>query len=86
MPACCVGYVLMSHGYFPVPPTTLSPEQQLGWLARVREAERLVGLLEGRVPVASDDTMALLARYVKGEMSLEEVVAVQTRRLGPRRS
>ncbi len=73
----------MSPPYFPLPAATLSVKELHRWRARVREAERIVGLTDGQVPVASHDTMALLARYVKGEMSLEEVVAVQTRRLRP---
>jgi hypothetical protein len=75
----------MSPPYFPLPAAALSVEEQHRWVERVREAERIVGLTDGQVPVASHDTMALLARYVKGEMSLEEVVAVQTRRPGPQR-
>ena len=75
---------LVSHHYFSLPPDDLPAAEHEQWLARVRRAEEVVGIIDGGVPAASEETLALLDRYVRGELTLEQVTALQQRRLGGR--
>lgn len=74
----------VKHPWFSIPPVHLSPEMQQQWLARVQTAERIVGVVDGGVPAATEETLALLDRYVRGELTLEQVTTLQQQRLGRR--
>lgn len=71
----------MAFYYFCSPPASLSAHDRLRWQVRIKEAEDIVQMDAG-VPAATVETLALLERYVQGELTLEEVIAVQQRRLG----
>ena len=71
----------MATYHFCAPPAFLSAPDRLLWQARLKEAEDIVHMDAG-MPAATVETLALLERYVRGELTLEEVVAVQQRRLG----
>lgn len=74
----------MQYPWFSSPLAHLPADMQQQWLARVQEAERIVGVVDGGVPAATEETLALLDRYVRGELTLEEVTTLQQRRLGRR--
>lgn len=71
----------MAPYHFSTPPASLSAHDRWLWQARITAAEGIVQM-EAGVPAATVETLALLERYVQGELTLEEVVAVQQRRLG----
>ncbi|MGY2134955.1 hypothetical protein ACW9KT_22175 [Hymenobacter sp. HD11105] len=71
----------MSNPYFPLPPATLAPAAHAQWLGRLQEAERISGLREAGGPLVSSETLALLQRYVQDELSLAQVVRLQSQRL-----
>ena len=74
----------MSNFYFPLPPATLAPAAQEQWQRRLQEAERIGGIQEAGGPLVSIETLAFLQRYVQGELSLAQVVRLQSQRLPPR--
>jgi hypothetical protein len=71
----------MATHYFPAPPTSLSPAEREHWLLRVQEAEKIGGIMEAGLPLVSSETLAFLQRYVRGELSLAQVVRLQAQRL-----
>lgn len=74
----------MKYPWFSIPPAHLPAETQQQWLERVQAAERIVGVVDGGVPAATEETLALLDRYVRGELTLEQVTTLQQQRLGRR--
>lgn len=71
----------MKHHYFPVPPATLTLPEQTAWHERLRNAEDIVGISQTGVPTATAETIALLERYVVGELTLEQIIYLQQTRL-----
>lgn len=71
----------MSTTYFHYPPSILSQADQQQWFLRQQEAEKIVGITEAGLPLVSGETLALLQRYVAGELTLEQVVRLQCQRL-----
>jgi hypothetical protein len=67
--------------YFPTPPLTFPVEEQQNWQQRVTEAQRLAGLSEAGIVQVSQVTLDLLQRYVRGELTLEQLVRLQYQRL-----
>ena len=67
--------------YFSTPPQTLATEEQLNWWLRMEKARQLSGLAEAGILQVSLSTLELLQRYVQGELTLEEVVRLQSQRL-----
>jgi hypothetical protein len=70
--------------HFPTPPSTLSVDEQLSWLHRVDKARQLAGLSEAGIVQVSLATLDLLERYVRGELTLEQVLRLQSQRLASR--
>ena len=71
----------MTTSYFPFPPPSLLPDEQQGWRFRLQRAEQIVGIADAGLPQVSGETLALLERYVLGELTLEQVVHLQCQRL-----
>lgn len=71
----------MNQLYFQAPPAMLSPAEKEHWLQRLRKAENLVGIADAGIPQVSLATLDLLQRYVRGELTLEQVVRLQSQRL-----
>jgi hypothetical protein len=71
----------MCSAYFPAPPISLSSPDQQGWLQRMQEAERIVGITEAGIPQVSAETLSLWQRYVLGELTLEQLLVLQCQRL-----
>jgi hypothetical protein len=67
--------------YFPPPPQNLPAEEQLNWGQRVEKARQLSGLAEAGILQVSLPTLDLLQRYVRGELTLEQLVRLQSQRL-----
>jgi hypothetical protein len=67
--------------YFPTPPQSLPAEEQLNWEQRVEKARQLSGLAEAGILQVSLSTFDLLQRYVLGELTLEQLVRLQSQRL-----
>ncbi|KUG09056.1 hypothetical protein [Solirubrum puertoriconensis] len=65
---------------FSLPPSTLPADEQQRWLARLQQAESWVGFQPGGVPTGTADTLLLLERYVRGELTAQQVAAVQQHR------
>ena len=70
--------------YFSNPPDTLPAEDQLCWRQRVDKAHQISGLAEAGILQVSLATLALLQRYVSGELTLEQLVRLQSQRLAVR--
>jgi hypothetical protein len=70
--------------YFPIPPLTLPTAEQVSWQQRVEKARQLSGLSETGIIQVSLSTLELLQRYVRGELSLEQLIQLQSQRLGNR--
>lgn len=71
----------MNQLYFQAPPPVLSSVEKEHWLQRLRKAEKLVGIADTGIPQVSLATLDLLQRYVRGELTLEQVVRLQSQRL-----
>jgi hypothetical protein len=71
----------MVNAYFPAPPASLSSNEQRGWLLRLQEAERIVGIADAGIPQVSSETLSLWQRYVLGELTSQQVVLLQCQRL-----
>ena len=56
-------------------------EEQVSWQQRVDKARQLSGLTEAGILQVSVSTLELLQRYVQGELTLEQVVRLQSQRL-----
>jgi len=67
--------------YFPTPPQTLPVEEQHSWSQRMEKARQLSGLAEAGILQVSLTTLNLLQRYVRGELTLEQLVRLQSQRL-----
>ena len=67
--------------YFPNPPQSLPAEEQLNWQKRVEKARQLSGLSDAGILQVSLSTLDLLQRYVRGELTLEQLVRLQSQRL-----
>lgn len=72
----------MPSAHFSTPPTSLPLEEQHQWLLRHQEAERIAGITAAGIPLVSQETLALLGRYVQGELTLAQVQILQGHRLG----
>ncbi|GAB3309900.1 hypothetical protein [Hymenobacter tenuis] len=71
----------MASSYFPAPPASLPVSDQQGWFSRLQHAEKLVGITEAGIPQVSMETLSLMQRYVLGELTLDQVLILQCRRL-----
>ena len=71
----------MNSLYFQAPPAMLSLSEKELWLQRLKKAESLVGIADAGIPQVSLATLDLLQRYVRGELTLEQVVRLQSQRL-----
>ena len=74
---CCA----MPSCYFPAPPVSLPQAEQQGWLARLHQAEQIVGITEAGLPQVSAETLSLWQRYVQGELTLAQLLILQRHRL-----
>lgn len=70
--------------YFPTPPQSLPAEDQLCWWQRLEKARQLSGLTDAGILQVSLSTLDLLQRYVKGELTLDQLVRLQSQRLAGR--
>jgi hypothetical protein len=70
--------------HFPTPPQTLPTEAQVSWWQRVEKARQLSGLADAGILQVSLSTLELLQRYVRGELTLEQLVQLQSQRLARR--
>lgn len=66
---------------FSDPPATLSSPEQVRWQERIVQAQQLAGLTETGIVQVSQATLDLLQRYVQGELTLEQVIRLQSQRL-----
>ena len=71
----------MNPLYFQAPPVMLSSSEKEHWLQRLKKAESLVGIADAGIPQVSLATLDLLQRYVRGELTLDQVVRLQSQRL-----
>lgn len=55
--------------------------EQQAWIARRRQAEQIVGITEAGLPQVSAETLGLWQRYVQGELTLEQLLILQSHRL-----
>jgi len=67
--------------YFSIPPQSLPIEDQQRWWERIEKAQQLSGLAEAGILQVSLVTLDLLQRYVRGELTLEQLVRLQSQRL-----
>ncbi|RPD44544.1 hypothetical protein DNI29_20640 [Hymenobacter sediminis] len=67
--------------HFEAPPGSMSVPDQHAWAKRLIQAEYISGISQEGVPLVTAATMQLLQRYVMGELSLPEFLALQTQRL-----
>lgn len=67
--------------YFPTPPHTLPIEDQVSWRQRVEKARQLSGLAEAGILQVSLTTLDFLQRYVSGDLTLEQLIRLQSQRL-----
>ncbi|UOQ69719.1 hypothetical protein [Hymenobacter volaticus] len=70
--------------YFPTPPQALPAEEQQSWRQRAEKARHLSGLAEAGILQVSLTTLDLLQRYVRAELTLEQLVRLQSQRLSNR--
>ena len=67
--------------YFSPAPQNLPVIEQANWQQRVDKARQLSGLSEAGILQVSLSTLELLQRYVRGELTLEQLVRLQSQRL-----
>jgi hypothetical protein len=66
---------------FSTAPVTLSAAEQHQWHERILQAQHLAGLTASGVVQVTEATLDLLQRYVVGELTIAQVVRLQSQRL-----